>query len=238
MDTIWVETLLILVAILANGFFAGSEIALVSARPARLAQLRDEQVAGAATALALKREPETMLATAQIAITLVGTLASAVGGATAIEALTPWLERLPLPGAPQWGEPVALGLVILAITYVSLVVGELVPKALALRDPERAACRVARPIQTLIRAAAWPSRLLTASTRAVLAVIGQRDAPVPPKRRSGISCGKERARVSSSPVRVRWWIGSSRSRTPSSAPSWCRAPRSWPWIWPLRPVRP
>jgi putative hemolysin len=118
-----------------------------------------------------------MLATVQIAITLVGTLASAVGGATAIEALTPWLEGLPVPGARVWGEPVALGVVILAITYVSLVLGELVPKALALLDPERAACRVARPIGALIRAASWPSRILTRSTRAVLTVIGQRDAP-------------------------------------------------------------
>jgi putative hemolysin len=74
----------------------------------------------------------------------------------------------------------ALGLVILAITYVSLVLGELVPKALALRDPERAACRVARSITALIRAAAWPSRILTRSTRAVLTAIGQRDAPAAP----------------------------------------------------------
>jgi putative hemolysin len=180
METIWLELALILVAILANGFFAGSELALVSARPARLTQLRDERVRGAGTALALKREPDAMLATIQIAITLVSTLASAVGGATAIEALTPWFERLPVPGAHVWGEPLALGLVILAITYVSLVLGELVPKALALRDPESAACRVARPIAALIRAAAWLSRILTRSTRAVLTVIGQRDAPTAP----------------------------------------------------------
>ena len=180
METIWLEMILILVAILANGFFAGSEIALVSARPARLAQLQDESVRGAATALALKRAPENFLATTQIAITLVGTLASAVGGATAIEALTPWFERLPVPSAAAWGEPLALGLVILAITYVSLVLGELVPKALALRDPERTACRVARPITALIRAAAWPSRILTRSTRAVLTAIGERDAPAAP----------------------------------------------------------
>jgi putative hemolysin len=82
-------------------------------------------------------------------------------------------------------EPIAdgirkLGLVILAITYISLVLGELVPKSLALRDPERAACLVARPIQGLIKAAAWPSRLLTLSTRAVLTLLGQRDVPAAP----------------------------------------------------------
>jgi putative hemolysin len=180
METMWLETWLIFLAILANGFFSGSEIALLSARPARLAQLRDEGVRGASDALALKREPETFLATVQIAITLVGTLASAVGGAAAVEAFTPWLEGLPLPGAARWAEPVSLGFVILAITYASLVIGELVPKAVALRNPERAAALVAPAIQAIIRAAAWPSRGLTRSTRVMLTLIGLRDAPTPP----------------------------------------------------------
>jgi putative hemolysin len=179
MESIWVELVLVLVAILANGFFAGSELALVSARPARLTTMRDRAVRGAGAALALKRDPETFLATVQIAITLVGTLASAVGGAAAIEALTPWLEGL-LPGADRWAEPVALGAVILAITYVSLVLGELVPKAIALRSPERAACVVAPAIRVLVRAAAWPGRVLTASTRAVLAAVGLGDTPPAP----------------------------------------------------------
>jgi putative hemolysin len=180
MDTIWLEMILIAVGILANGFFAGSEFALVSARQARLTRLRDQSVRGAATALSLKRDPETFLATIQIAITLVGTLASAVGGATAIEALTPWLAGLPVPGARQWAEPVALAIVILTIAYVSLVLGELAPKALALRNPERVACRVARPVQALVRAAAWPGRILTVSTRAVLRLLRQGEAPAAP----------------------------------------------------------
>ena len=180
MESIWLEIVLISVAILANGLFSGSEIALISARPARLSQLKGEGVRGAATALALKREPEAFLATVQIAITLVGTLASAVGGAAAVEALTPGLRSLPVRGADSWAEPVALGLVILVITYVSLVIGELVPKAIALRNPERAACLAAGPLQAFVRAAAWPGRALTRSTRAVLAVLGQRDAPAAP----------------------------------------------------------
>jgi putative hemolysin len=100
-----------------------------------------------------------------------------VGGATVTETLIPWLESLPVAGARQWGEPAALGLVILAITYFSLVVGELVPKSLALRNPERAACLVARPIRSLIKVAAWPSRLLTLSSRALLTLLGHRDTP-------------------------------------------------------------
>jgi magnesium and cobalt exporter, CNNM family len=173
METIWVELVLIAVAILANGFFAGSEIALISARISRLAQLRQEAVTGAAKVMRLKESPEGFLATIQIAITAVGTLASAVGGATAIEALTPWLAGLELPGATEWAEPVALGIVILAITYVSLVVGELVPKAVALRNPERMACLVAPAILWLSRAASVLVRALTVSTSAVLRVLGQ-----------------------------------------------------------------
>ncbi len=173
METIWIEIVLIAVAILANGFFAGSEIALVSARISRLAQLRQEAIAGAATAMSLKENPERFLATIQIAITAVGTLASAVGGATAIDALTPWLAGLGLPGAKDWAEPVALGIVILAITYGALVFGELVPKAVALRNPERMACVVAPVISRLSRVSAVLVRALTASTSAVLRVLGQ-----------------------------------------------------------------
>lgn len=180
MDTLWLDLALIAAAILANGFFAGSEIALVSARRARLAQLRASGVAGAGRALALKDDPETFLATIQIAITLVGTLAGAVGGAAAIEAVTPWLERLPLPGATRWGQPLALAGAILAITYVSLVLGELVPKSLALRNPERLATVLAGPIERIARVTAWPNRLLTASTRAVLTLLGQRGTPSAP----------------------------------------------------------
>lgn len=180
MDTVWVEMVLVAVSILANAYFAGSEIALVSARPSRLAQLRDERVRGAEAALDLKRDPEAFLATIQIAITLVGTLASAVGGVAAVEALEPRLRALPVPGAERWGGVAALGIVIFLITFVSLVVGELTPKALALRNPERAACLVARPIRSLVRLLAGPGRALTWSARALLILLGQRDVPPSP----------------------------------------------------------
>ena len=176
MDSIWVEVVLVGVSILANGFLAGSEIALVSARPGRLGHLKSEGVPGAALAETLKREPDAFLAVIQVAITVVGTLASAVGGAAATEVLAPSLQALALPGAPRWGGPVALALVILLIAFVSLVLGELTPKALALRNPERAACRVARPVAWLLRALAAPSRVLTWATRLVLTVMGQREA--------------------------------------------------------------
>jgi len=180
METIWLELVLIAVAILANGFFAGSEIALVSSRISRLAQLRQEATTGAAKAMSLKERPEAFLATIQIAITAVGTLASAVGGAAAVEALTPWLAGLGLPGAKEWAGPVALGIVVLLITYVSLVIGELAPKAVALRNPERIACLVAPAVFWLSRISSAVVRALTASTNAVLRVLGQGTAQESP----------------------------------------------------------
>lgn len=179
MEGIWVELVLIAVAIVANGFFSGAELAVVSARPARLTQLRGEGVKGAQRALDLKAQPDTFLATVQIAITMVGTLASAVGGATAVEALTPWLAELPVPAIARWAAPLALGIVIVAVTFASLVIGELTPKALALQNPERVACVVAPVLLVIARLLAGPNRVLTLSTRAVLALLGQRDAPLP-----------------------------------------------------------
>jgi len=169
MDSVWIEIVLIAVGLLANGFFAGSEIALVSARISRLAQLREAHVGGAATAMQLKESPEIFLATIQIAITAVGTLASAVGGATAVEALTPSLVEF---GLGRWAQPVALGLVIVAITYFSLVVGELAPKAVALRNPERIAAFVAPTLAIISRRSSGLVRVLTVSTNGLLRVLG------------------------------------------------------------------
>jgi putative hemolysin len=180
MDGIWIELILIGVSIIANGFFSGAEIALVSVRPSRLAELRGQGLSGAAVAAELKRDPERFLATIQIAITLVGTLASAVGGAAAVDALQPWLANFALPGAQRWSGAVALGIVVLLITYATLVLGELTPKALALRSPGRSAARVARPIAWLVRALAAPARILTWSTRIVLTLMGMRDVPQAP----------------------------------------------------------
>jgi putative hemolysin len=125
MDSVALEFVLIAIGILANAVFASSEFALVSSRISRLAELRKRSIRGAAAAIQLKESPETFLATIQIAITAVGTLTSAVGGAAAVEAVSPWLMRVGLgPAAPT----IALGMVILLITYASLVVGELTPR--------------------------------------------------------------------------------------------------------------
>jgi putative hemolysin len=169
MDKIWIDIVLIAAGILANAFFAGSEIALVSARAGRLVELQQRAVAGAAIALRLKESPEAFLATIQIAITAVGTLTSVVGGAAAVEALTPWLARL---GLGAWSQPIALAAVVVVITFVSLVLGELTPKALALRNPERLASAVAPVVLALSRLSSWLVRILTGSANLVLRMLG------------------------------------------------------------------
>jgi putative hemolysin len=161
---------LILILILLNGFFAAAEIAVVSAREARLETRAEAGDGRAQRALRLQRKPGEFLTTVQVGITLVATLASAVGGVEAARVLTPLLEQV-TPLAP-YASQVALALVVLAISYASLVLGELVPKRLAIRQPERWAMAVAGFFEFLSRVAAWPIRFLLASADLVLRLWG------------------------------------------------------------------
>jgi len=163
------------VLILLNGVFALSELAVVSARKARLKTMVVRRRPGARAALALAEEPGRFLSTVQIGITLVGILAGAYSGAALAERFDTVLEGwgMPTPVA----EPLAYALVISAITYLSVVVGELVPKHLALRNPEGIACALAPTMTLISRVAAPVVWLLDASTRAVFRLFGQSTEP-------------------------------------------------------------
>jgi putative hemolysin len=179
-EGILIELALIGLLILINGFFAGAEIAVVSARAARLRVLAEEGNRGAAAALRLKEDPDRFLATVQIGVTLVGTLASAVGGVAAIERLEPAVAALPWPWARVAAEPVAVGIVVFTIAYLSLVVGELVPKSLAVRHAEAIALWVAPVVEGISRLARPAVSVLTASSRVLLRLLRQKGAdPVP-----------------------------------------------------------
>ena len=168
------ELLLILALILVNGLLALSELAIVSARPARLKAMANQGTRGARRALALAAEPGRFLSTVQIGITLVGVLAGALSGATLTARLVPPLIEAGM--RERFAEPLAFGLIVTAVTYVSLVLGELVPKQLALRNAERVACRVA-PAMTLLAKVASPFVwLLNASGNLALSLLGQRHA--------------------------------------------------------------
>jgi putative hemolysin len=165
---------LILILILANGFFAAAEIAVVSAKETRLQTRAEAGEARAARALRLQRKPGEFLATVQVGITLVGTLASAVGGVEAARRLGPLLAQIPM--LAPYADQVALGVVVVTLSYASLLLGELVPKRLAIRHPERWAMSVAGIFELLARIAAWPVRFLLASADVVLRLFGDSSA--------------------------------------------------------------
>jgi putative hemolysin len=168
----------IILLILLNGFFAMSETALVSSRKARLRQRAEEGDRGARAALELADSPNRFLSTVQIGISLIGVLAGAFGGATLAGPLAGALRGVPAL-APYAGS-VAFGAVVVAITYLSLILGELVPKRLALNGAEVVASRVSGPmrlISTITSPAVW---FLSASTEAVLGLLRARSTPESP----------------------------------------------------------
>lgn len=165
-----VEIAIIVLLTLLNGAFAMSELAVVSSRRARLQVMADGGNAGARTALRMIDEPSRFLSTVQIGITLVGVGAGAFGGATLGARFGAWLDTIPVFGG--YGEVVGYGTVIIAITYLSIVLGELIPKRIALKNPERIASIVARPMRLLSKVAAPFVWLLGASTDALLRLLG------------------------------------------------------------------
>jgi putative hemolysin len=167
------EIVIVVLLILLNGVFALSELAIVSSRRSRLTALAAEGRHGANRALALAANPGRFLSTVQIGITAVGLIAGAYSGATLTGHLTRYLvaKGVPAPGT------LAYIAVFSAITYLSLIAGELVPKNLALRHAESIACAVAPLMTRLSRFAAPAVWLLDVSTRAVFRLLGQRQPP-------------------------------------------------------------
>ncbi len=163
---------LLLFLILLNGVLAMSEIAVVSSRQSRLLKLADDGSAGARSALALHHEPSIFLSTVQVGITTVGILSGAIGEATLAMPLAEWLSQVPPLADHATG--IALTLVVVVLTYLSVVVGELVPKRLGLLAPERIAAVIARPMNLLSRLAHPLVWLLSSSSNLLLRLLGAR----------------------------------------------------------------
>jgi magnesium and cobalt exporter, CNNM family len=178
MPPVILEVSVVVLLILLNGIFAMSEIAVVSARKTRLQQWAEEGNAKARAALELANNPNQFLATIQIGITLVGILAGAFGGATIANQLSVILNDVPWLAA--YSHPLSLAFVVLFITYLSLIVGELVPKRLALNNPERLALAIATPMQALSRVAYPAVHLLGLSTEFLLRALGTKPSTEPP----------------------------------------------------------
>jgi putative hemolysin len=171
--TLLAELAIILFLIVLNGVFSMSELALISARRVRLAVLERKGVAGARAARVLAEDPQLFLPTVQVGVTLVGVLLGTFGGARLARELQPAVARLPYVGRASEG--VSLTVVVLAITYLTLVLGELVPKQLALRTPELIAIQLARPVAMLAKITAPVVWLLGKSSELVLRLMGLSD---------------------------------------------------------------
>jgi putative hemolysin len=174
------ELAIIIVLLVFNGLFAMAEIAIVSAKKARLQEKAEKGNRGAMLALKLAENPERFLSTVQIGITLVGVLAGAFGGASLSGYLEPWLKDLQWPWLAGHEDEVAFGLVVAFITYLSLVIGELVPKSLALRNAEGIACFMSGPMDWISRVASPLVWVLELSTRALMRFFGKSTAPSGP----------------------------------------------------------
>ena len=172
MDTIFLELVVIAVLILLNGFFACSEFAIISIRKSKVAQLVAEGDERAKLVEEQQKDPPRLLAIVQIGVTLVGSTASAVGGIIAVEHLKPWLQKLPYEVVSNAAEPIAVSIVVIILSYLILIFGELVPKTIGLQYADIMALRLARPIYLLERIGGIVVTLLTLSCRGVLFIMG------------------------------------------------------------------
>ena len=174
MQELLFEIFFIAVLILLNGYLAGTEIAVVTARKSTIQQMAASGKRNAKIFLKLKEEPDRFLATIQIGITGVSVLASAVGGVAAIEVIKPALQAIPVKAISVAAEPIAIGIVVVIITYFSVIFGELVPKSIALMHPENVGLWTARTIEAISKVTSIFVKILTFSTSIVLRPFGRK----------------------------------------------------------------
>ncbi|MBK6791706.1 MAG: HlyC/CorC family transporter [Anaerolineales bacterium] len=172
------EILVIILLILINGVLAMSEAALLASRKAKLQQLANEGDKAAALTLELLKSPNIFLSTIQIGITLIGVLAGAVGGATIAEGLSASFKTLPYVG--EYGESIALGIVVIAITMLTIWMGELVPKRLGINSPEKIAKIVAGPMIFISTIFSPLVKLMSGATELALTLFGIKPTNEPP----------------------------------------------------------
>jgi len=171
---VWPDIFLIGVFIIINGFFAAAEIAVIATRRTRVRQLIEEGNKNALLLKKFKEEPERFLATIQIGITLAGVIAAAIGGAAAVTVIKPAIQRIPVEPIAASAEAVAIGVVTICITYFLLIFGELIPKSIALTNPDRIGLRAAKVVDIFSKVAFIFVQILTLSTNALLRPFGKK----------------------------------------------------------------
>ncbi len=176
-DRLWIEIGAICVLVLANAFFALAEFSIIASRKSKLQQEIQDRKSGALAAARLHGNPESFLATIQVGITLVGALLGVFSGATLVTRLEQIIRAVPLSGIAEYATPIAFGLVVFVLTILSVVIGELLPKYIALSHPERFARLIAPPITLFLRVTAVFARFLGYLARLIAGLLGvRRDA--------------------------------------------------------------
>jgi putative hemolysin len=170
----WSDIVFIIVFIIINGFFAAAEIAVIATRRIRIRQLVEEGNKNALILQKFKEDPDRFLATIQIGITFAGVIAAAIGGATAIQVIKPAIQEIPIQPIAASAEGISIGLVTLVITYFLLIFGELIPKSIALTNPERIGMKTAKVVQVFSKAAFIFVQALTFSTNILLKPFGKK----------------------------------------------------------------
>ena len=171
MDTIFIELLVIFILIILNGFFSCAEFAIISIRKSRVAQLVSMGDKRAVLVEELQRDPHRLLAIVQIGVTVVGSTASAVGGVVAVDYIRPILQNSSFAVLRNAAEPVAITIVVAAISYLLLILGELVPKTIGLQYADSVGLRIAKPITVMANLAGVGVSFLSLSTRAVFKLL-------------------------------------------------------------------
>lgn len=168
------EIVLILIFVIINGFFSASEIAVVTVRKSRIKQLIEEGKTNAKSLYELRHNPDRFLATIQFGVTCAGAIASAIGGATAIDKIKPILQEIPIAIISKSSEPISIAIVVVIVTYISIIFGELVPKSLALAYSENIALFVAPFITAFSKVAGFFVKLFSISTNFILKPFGKK----------------------------------------------------------------
>jgi len=172
MNNIYVEILAILLLIAANGFFALSEFSIIASRKTKLKRMAKQGRIAAARAEKIHARPEAFLATVQVGITFIGTLAGVFGGMTIVDSLIPFIARIPIDAVAHAARPISFFIVVFSISFLSVVIGELVPKYIALARPERIALAVSGPMTWFIKGSFFLVRLLSGAAKAIISLLG------------------------------------------------------------------
>ncbi len=177
MNNAYLEIFAILILIAANGFFSLSEFSIIASRTSKLKQMADSGDKAAARAIKIKSKPESFLATVQVGITFIGVLAGVFSGMTIVGKVKPYITNIPIDFISESAQTISFLIVVITIACLTIVVGELVPKYIALSKPARIAAKVSRPIQWFSNAGYFLVRFLNGIARLILKIIGFKMVP-------------------------------------------------------------